>query len=81
MKLSRKKKHFVAQQIVTSVEALAIDDKRKEQLYSFFSLTMRESSPIPSLYVVEHQNVVVNWICGAVSIEVVFNETGACYMW
>lgn len=46
MKLYRKKKHFVAQQIVTSVEELAINDKRKEQLYSFFSLTMRFSYPI-----------------------------------
>lgn len=81
MKYSRNKKQFAASQIVTSVEALDIDDKRKEQLYSFFSLTMRDSSPIPSLCLVENQNVVVHWICGAVSIEVDFNETGDCYMW
>ena len=81
MKLSRNKKQFVAQQIVTSVEALDIDDERKEQLYSFFSLTMRDSSPIPSLCIVENQNVVAHWICGVVSIEVDFDETGACYMW
>lgn len=80
MRKSHKEKAII-REIINNVEELDINDKYKDIIYDFFSSTMRLESPIPSLCLVENQNVVIYWICGSVSIEVDFDETGACYMW
>lgn len=81
MKRYRNIERFIIREIVHNVEQLDVDDNYKSNIYAFLSSTMNYKSPIPSLCLVEDKNVVIHWVCGLVSIEVEFNNTGAFYMW
>lgn len=81
MKRYRNIERSIIREIVHNVEQLDVDDNYKSKIYTFLSSTMRYASPIPSVCLVEDNNVVIHWVCGPVSIEVEFNDSGALYMW
>lgn len=81
MKRTTQRERFVAREIMKGVEGLDVDETLKSVIYAFFSSTMNFASPIPSLTLTEEDEVLIHWICGAVSLQVNADRSGVFYLW